>query len=426
MDGLLTPLNTSAVSEILNDSKWVVVDTRPSDAYNGWKLNGVRRGGHLPGAIDFPANWLDSDKEDTETILSEALQTKGMTPEHRVLLYSTNQSDLQRVAGFLQKRGFKELHGYNVNQWAMDPEMPLIKYPTFQLIVPAIVVKDLMDGKRPETFEDTIRVKFVEASWGDEKASYRHGHVPGSFHVNTDHFEPPPSWMLGDLGVLTGFASRYGFQHDDTVIVTSKDPIASFRLAVVLRSIGVRDVRVLNGGLDAWTSAGFELERKRHDAPKATSFGTPILGRSELICDMKRVKNQLPKSSSFTAVDTRTWAEFIGEASGYSDHKQKGRIPGSVYGQHEFRGNDSMKPYRNIDKTMRNAGEIQLQWVRSGVDPTKHLSFFCGSGWRAAEVLTYANVMDFTNCSLYSDGWIGWSNDPSNPTEVGDPNADGS
>ena len=35
--------------------------------------------------------------------------------------------------------------------------------------------------------------------------------------------------------------------------------------------------------------------------------------------------------------------------------------------------------------------------------------------------ITYANVMGFDNTSLYSDGWIGWSNDTSNPTETGEP-----
>ena len=71
---------------------------------------------------------------------------------------------------------------------------------------------------------------------------------------------------------------------------------------------------------------------------------------------------------------------------------------------------------------MRNADEIKALWKDAGIDTNKHLMFMCGSGWRAAEVLTYANVIDFLiNASLYSDGWIGWSNDTSNPTETGEP-----
>ena len=111
---------------------------------------------------------------------------------------------------------------------------------------------------------------------------------------------------------------------------------------------------------------------------------------------------------------TRSWAEFSGKTSGYKYHSHKGRIPGSVFGQADFKGKNSLTPYRNIDNTMRNADEIHAIWKKSGIDTRKHLSFMCGGGWRAAEVLTFANVMGLTNTSLYSDGWIGWSNDQRN------------
>ena len=43
----------------------------------------------------------------------------------------------------------------------------------------------------------------------------------------------------------------------------------------------------------------------------------------------------------------------------------------------------------------------------------------CGGGWRAAEVMTFAQVMGLSSTSLYSDGWIGWSIDRRNPVETG-------
>ena len=35
-----------------------IVDVRPLAAYNGWRRNGEARGGHIPGAVAFPAAWL--------------------------------------------------------------------------------------------------------------------------------------------------------------------------------------------------------------------------------------------------------------------------------------------------------------------------------------------------------------------------------
>ena len=409
----------SEVSEIVNDKKWVIVDTRKSDAFNGWKLDGVKRGGHLPNAVDFSAEWLRSERSDKNEILASALEAKGIEPSKQVLLYSAKKEERIRVASFLRQAGFRNLYGFDFSLWANDPSKPLIRYENFHLLVPPIVVKQLLDGQLPETFASDLPTKFVEVSWGNEEASYAKGHIPQCFHVNTDHFEPPPEWMLGTPEVLLRFAEKYGFCAEETVVISGADPTASYRLAVVLRYMGIRDVRVLNGGFAAWKSAGYPVEMKSNTPPKGKAFGVNVPSRPHLIDDIVRTKAGLAVPQEFTLVDTRTWAEFVGQTSGYKYHSKMGRIPGSVYGQAEFRGANSLAPYRNIDNTMRNAGEILRLWHDSGIDTELHLSFMCGSGWRAAEVLTFAQVMGLSNTSLYSDGWIRWSNDPANPVERG-------
>ena len=35
-----------------------IIDVRPVDAYNGWKLHNETRGGHIPGAKSLPTKWL--------------------------------------------------------------------------------------------------------------------------------------------------------------------------------------------------------------------------------------------------------------------------------------------------------------------------------------------------------------------------------
>lgn len=293
------------------------------------------------------------------------------------------------------------------------------QYDNYDMIVPAVVVKDILDGKNPETFDKNKKVKIVEASWGEEKETYSKGHVPTAVHINTDSIEPPPLWMLDSDENLKKFALDYGFTKNDCVIVTGKDPMASYRIAVVLRYIGIEDVRVLNGGNDAWTSAGYELETKSNAKTPGTDFGGEIPGNPDLIDTQSELKEAL-KNTNTTLVDNRSWDEYIGKISGYSYHDKKGRIPGAVYG---YSGTTSvtLEEYRNIDNTMRNADEIKALWKSSNINTNNHLIFMCGSGWRAAEVLTYSNIMGYDNTSLYSDGWIGWSSNPKNPTETGEP-----
>lgn len=410
---------TKELQDKLSDDSWVVVDTRINDAFNGWKLDEVERGGHIKGAVDFSANWLTVDSKDKEKTLDKALETKGIEKDKNIVLYDANGKDAKEVANYLSEKGYKNLYTYNVADWAKDESLPMESYENYEMIVPATIVNDILDGKKPETFENSKNIKIVEASWGEESEAYSKGHVPTSVHINTDTVEPPPQWMLASDEELAKFANDYGFTKDDTVIVTGPDVMASYRVAVVLRYIGINDVRVLNGGNNAWTSAGYELETKSNKPVAGNDFGATIPANPNLIDTQAELKEML-KDSNNVLVDNRSWDEYIGKISGYSYHDKKGRIPGAVYG---YAGTSAttLEDYRNIDNTMRNADEIKALWKDAGIDTNKHLMFMCGSGWRAAEVLTYANVMGFDNTSLYSDGWIGWSNDTSNPTETGEP-----
>ena len=410
---------TKELQDKLSDDSWVVVDTSINDAFNGWKLDEVERGGHIKGAVDFSANWLTVDSKDKEKTLDKALETKGIEKDKNIVLYDANGKDAKEVANYLSEKGYKNLYTYNVADWAKDESLPMESYENYEMIVPATIVNDILDGNKPETFENSKNIKIVEASWGEESEAYSKGHVPTSVHINTDTVEPPPQWMLASDEELAKFANDYGFTKDDTVIVTAPDVMASYRVAVVLRYIGINDVRVLNGGNNAWTSAGYELETKSNKPVAGNDFGATIPANPDLIDTQAELKEML-KDSNNVLVDNRSWDEYIGKISGYSYHDKKGRIPGAVYG---YAGTSAttLEDYRNIDNTMRNAAEIKALWKDAGIDTNKHLMFMCGSGWRAAEVLTYANVMGFDNTSLYSDGWIGWSNDTSNPTETGEP-----
>ena len=185
-----TEISTDQVKKALASEDWVVVDTRLNDAFNGWKLDGVSRGGHISGAVDFSANWLKVEADDGTQVLTEALATKGLSKDKHIVLYDVNGQDAGDVAAYLQKQGYTHIYVYDLKQWANDNSLPMDKYENYQLIVPASVVKQVLDGKRPESFEQANTIRIVEASWGEEKTSYSKGHVPTAFHINTDEIEP--------------------------------------------------------------------------------------------------------------------------------------------------------------------------------------------------------------------------------------------
>lgn len=418
-------ISTKDLKDKVEKNDWVIVDTRENDAFNGWKLDGIKRGGHIKGATDFSANWLKVDDKNKDKTLEDALKTKGIASEKNVVLYDANGKDSKEVADYLAKKGYKNVYTYDVKEWAKDESLPMEAYTNYQMIVPASWAKDLIDGKKPETY-NSKEYKVFEVSWGDESKSpdyLKEGHIKGAVHINSDEVEEGPLWNRLSDDKLQKFAENNGIATDTTVVLYGADSMAAYRVATILKYMGVKDVRVLNGGTAKWKSAGYELEKTSNKKTPVASFGAKVPVNKGYIIDLAQAKEIIADKQGSKLVDIRSWDEHIGKTSGYDYIKPMGRPAGSVWG-HAGSDNSNLQDYRNIDNTMRNKNEIISMWKEWGITPEQKLSFFCGTGWRAAEVLIYADVMGVKNISLYDGGWNEWSGNtgnPANPIEKGEP-----
>lgn len=429
-------VTTEDVKTALEDESSIVLDARMNDAYNGWAIDGAKRGGHIPGASDFSATWIDCEYDDKnnlegetrEQVLEEAMKNKDITSDKKVIVYDTNGEDAAKVADYLSEKGVKDISVYDANEWINDESLDMESYKNYDMLVPASVVKEIADGNVPEGFTDSKNVKIFDVRWGsNEESGYLEGHIPGAVHINTDSFEPPKAyvngieeWRLADDETLAKLLLENGITKDDCLIMTSPEPMAAARFAVICKYMGVEDVRVMNGGFVDWSALGYELATDEIKPEAATDFGTEYPANPDWIMTLDQVKEEIKDTENFTLVDNRTWEEFIGEETGYSYHDIAGRIEGAVFGYAGKNNSSSVSYYRNVDKSMRNASEIEAMWKECGIDTNKRLAFMCGSGWRAAEILWYAKVMGYENTTLYSDGWIAWSNE-GNPYITGDP-----
>lgn len=108
---------TEDVEAALKDGKTIVLDARSNDAYNGWALDGAKRGGHIKGASDFSAKWLSSDYDEKgnleaysrEQVLKDAIKNKNLAKDSKVI-------------------------------------------KNYHLLVAPSIVKSIVDGKTPEGF----------------------------------------------------------------------------------------------------------------------------------------------------------------------------------------------------------------------------------------------------------------------------------
>ena len=158
-----------------------------------------------------------------------------------------------------------------------------------------------------------------------------------------------------------------------------------------------------------WNAKNYRLQTGSN-TPTAASFGVSEPQNPDLIDTIAEASSKLG-SDDYQLIDTRTDAEWNGTDSGYGYHDLMGRIDGTLHSSSGIGYSSSMYYYRNPDKSMRSKEVLEAMWKDQGIDTSKHMAFFCGSGWRAAEEAWDAMVLGYDKVSLYSDGWIGWSNE---------------
>lgn len=391
------------------------VDARGSDVFNGWNDGSLPRGGHVPGSVNFDVHWLNVVRDDLDVELDEALQVKGMTPQRHLVLCDAGGDEARRLAQWLEQKGFADFEFLDLRDWLVDSKNQLEQYPGYGLVMPAFALKNLLDGKSVETFENASSLKVIEVSKGGPQAYCDRGHIAGTAHLDVDwlyrhrNSQAETEYHFASPEELEEVLLTMGLTAGDTVVVTGQSPMASCRAAWALYYAGVADVRVLNGGLDAWRRQGYELSTEAVTPKRAEKFGSVVPRRPETLKTIEDIQVLIEDWKNTQLVDIRSKDEYCGDAAGYDHEEVLGHIPGAKLA-HAGKGDPhSLEYYRNVDQTMKEGRDILNLWKDCGIDVERHLIFACGMGWRASEVWLYARVMGLSDLSVYSDGWIRWS-----------------
>ena len=430
-DGLRT-IDRTDLSRLLDEPDVTIVDVRPTAAYNGWRLNDERRGGHVPGAVSFPNAWLHSLDE---AEIQRQIDEKGIGERRTVVVYGHDAWDAWTFALRLEARGHAVLiFEAGWADWSADENLPVERLPRYDRLIHTDWLHELIAGGRPEGY-DGNRFLLFHVNFGVPE-EYADGHLPGAHYLDTNWLEDPADWNRRPAQELEDALRALGITHDTTVILYGRDTIgqanekwpgrragqiAATRAAAILHYAGVDDVRLLDGGYDWWVTAGHPLESEIRPPTPVASFGATIPKRPEVIVDIDEAKSLLGDPEGAALVSVRTWREHIGAVSGYNYIGPAGRIAGDVWGNC---GSDAyhMQHYRSVDNTMRAYPEIAANWEAAGITRDKRVAFYCGTGWRASETWFYAHLMGWDRIAVYDGGWFEWSQDPiNNPIEIGQP-----
>ncbi|MGL4740274.1 MAG: sulfurtransferase [Sarcina sp.] len=399
-------ININSLNFYINNRNFKFLDIRSSDSFNGWILNSEKVSGHIKNAINFDYDWLKTLE------IKNFLKENNMIKDDYIVLCFTDLNALKVIENALLTLKYTNLLSLNMLSLDNSHKEFLENYQNYSKLLPAKII--LQNSTLLNTF------KIFHVGFGSEEKTSNKGHIKGSIYIDTDELEPPPLWQLAKPELLQKTCKKYGIKKSDSILITSWNQMASYRVATILMYIGIKDVRVLNGGLSKLETLAYHFEKKSNFPSSLHSIDTKIPYNKDLIISTTDLKEKL-KTKNFILVDNRTYLEHIGEISGYDYYKKKARIPGAIYGHAGIEGPHSLEYYRNIDNTMISKDKILKLWSKEGISIQKQLAFMCGSGWRASEVYFYAYVLGIPKISIYSDGWIGWSRDGNNPTETGIP-----
>ena len=405
-----------------------IIDIRPVEAYNGWKQKGEKRGGHIQGAKSLPFKWAKY----IDWI--EIVQSKNILFDHEIIIYGYNEKETEVVAEQFQKLGYVNVKLYHnfLSEWVTNESLPMDQLARYSQLISAEWLNELLTTFSAQEINNT---KFVicHVHYRNQD-DYELGHIPKAISLDTNWLESTETWNRRSPSELKEIFEKLGITTDTTVVLygkfsfpknedqfpgSSAGHLGAMRCAFIMLYAGVKDVRILNGGMQSWLDAGYELTKETFKSESVSSFGVTIPARPELAVDVPEAKEIL-KSPQANLVCVRSWPEYIGQVSGYNYIVKKGRIPGAVFGNC---GSDAyhMENYRNLDHTMREYQEVAELWKEVGITPDKHNAFYCGTGWRGSEAFMNAWLMGWPKVSVFDGGWFEWSNDESNPIETGEP-----
>jgi thiosulfate/3-mercaptopyruvate sulfurtransferase len=270
-----------------------------------------------------------------------------------------------------------------------------------QVLITATELAALIEAGDPLTILD-VRWRLDDP---DGRAAYLDGHLPGAVYVSledelSDHTiagrgrHPLPPGRS-----LEAAARRWGIRQGDLVVVYDDwNRAGSARAWWVLTAAGLERVRILDGGLSAWRSAGRGLQT----GPVNPQSGNVTVPHDDLYAGSRpTLTAEQSGAGTVTLLDARAPERFRGDVEPLDP--VAGHIPGAK--------NLPSGAVLAGDGTF--IGDLALTQLLSdhGIDRDGNVGVYCGSGVTAAIAIA-ALAAAGRDAALYPGSWSEWCSDP--------------
>ncbi len=226
-------------------------------------------------------------------------------------------------------------------------------------------------------------------------AKYEAGHVPGAVNAPLSKWSKAVTAKTADAAFWKAELAAVGVPPRVPVVVYADDVRETCRGWWLLTQAGVPDVRVLNGGWQAYQAANGPTDTKPTTAPAAPHDWTLVPARR---LDKEDVLEK-SKSKSEKIIDARSADEF-----------KAGRVPGATW----LEWSELIDPKT---KKFLPPAELRKVFKDRDLDPTAGGCVYCQSGGRASVVAFGMELLGAKGAKNYYRSWSEWGTDKDTPKE---------
>lgn len=237
---------------------------------------------------------------------------------------------------------------------------------------------------------------------------YLNRHIPGASYLHMvddlSDVQNKIPFSIIDQGSLNEKLSSLGLDKDDEVILYG----SGFHMAItrawwVLNVSGLTNVKIMNGGWEAWKDSGYPTASGEETFKKSNFTGERV---RDVILDKGDV-TRVYKDDDYVLVNALTRKQFLGGGTHYG---RPGRIPNSI----------NIPALELLD---HNTGkflpkEEMRELMKSIIESKKSVVCYCGGGLAATTVYFASKIFDKEEVFLYDNSLLEWSNDMSLPMEI--------
>lgn len=241
----------------------------------------------------------------------------------------------------------------------------------------------------------------------DTHARYLSAHIPGAVFFDiqalSDRSTSLPH-MLPAAEIFAESMAELGIGSDATLVVYEQEGVFSApRAWWMLRTMGAREVFVLDGGLKAWREAGYPVESGPVVRPRAVFEATLDREAVRDFAQMQTLLQDPRPEQGGQVLDARSAGRFTAQAPEPRVGLRSGHMPGAIN-----------VPYTALLEGGRlmTAEALGAAFAARGVNLARPITTSCGSGVTAAVLALALERCGAKQVSLYDGSWTEYAQQP--------------